>query len=375
MGLNKAAMPGNLRWGCCAGSTCRAAGWLTSHNGVKGIGMGTASWLCRLGLAALGMVALGIAGPAAAEPHLVLYSANDNTVNSMVADAFTKASGITVDVVSTGSGVLFRRIAAEQAHPQADVIWGVSASLLKENSKFFAPYAAKERGAIAAEYRDPNDLWIGTNLQVLTISQNTAAIPAAEGPKRWSDLLDPKWQEKIAYTDPANSGSAYVNATFLLSLWGGGDPAWTRLAKLLANTRVLNRSTLVFEGNGSGEYPLGLSLEYAGLLWRQNNAPVLVVYPADGTVAIAEGVAIIKGGPNPDAAKAFVDFINRKDMQEQLLRSTFRRPARQDIDLAAMPGHMPPLSTLKIVPYDDAKWEASRRETLARLKALIQSTR
>ena len=36
---------------------------------------------------------------------------------------------------------------------------------------------------------------------------------------------------------------------------------------------------------------------------------------------------------------------------------------------------MPPLSQLKIVPYDDAKWEASRRDTLARLKALIQDTR
>lgn len=335
-----------------------------------------ASWLGRLGLAAWVVAASMASGrPAAAEQRLVLYSANDNTVNSTVADAFTKASGITVDVVSTGSGVLFRRIASEQARPQADVIWGVSASLLKENTKFFEPYAAKERDAVAPEYRDKNDLWIGTNLQVLTISQNTAAIPAAEGPKRWSDLLDPKWKEKIAYTDPANSGSAYVTATFLAQLWGGGDPAWTRLGTLLANAKVLNRSTLVFEGNGSGEYPLGISLEYAGLLWQQNNAPVQVVYPADGTVAIAEGVAIIKGGPNADAAKAFVDFINTKPVQEQLLRTTFRRPARGDIDLASLPGHMPPLSQLKIAPYDDAKWEASRRETLARLKTLIQDTR
>lgn len=338
--------------------------------------MGAASWLCRLGLAAW-VAAASVAGgsAAAAEQRLVLYSANDNTVNGTVAEAFTKASGIAVDVVSTGSGVLFRRVASEQARPQADVIWGVSSSLLKENSKFFEPYAAKERDAVSPEYRDKDDLWIGTNLQILTISQNTAAIPAAEGPKQWSDLLDPKWKEKIAYTDPANSGSAYVTATFLAQLWGGGDPAWAKLGTLLANAKVLNRSTLVFEGNGSGEYPLGISLEYAGLLWRQNNAPVQVVYPADGTVAIAEGVAVIKGGPNPDAAKTFVDFINTKPIQEQLLRTAFRRPARQDIDLASLPGHMPPLSQLKILPYDDAKWEVSRRETLARLKALIQDTR
>ncbi len=332
------------------------------------------SWVC-VSIAAWAVWVLGAFGASAAEQHLVLYSANDNTVNTMVADAFTKASGIKVDVVSTGSGVLFRRIASEQAQPQADVIWGVSSSLLKQNSKYFEPYAAKERNAVPAQYRDPNNLWLGTNLQLLTISQNTATIPADQGPKSWSDLLDPKWKSKIAYTDPANSGSSYVNATFLISLWGGNDAAWTKLGGLLANTKVLNRSTLVFEGNGSGEYPLGMSLEYAGHLWQQNGAPVLVVYPSDGTVAVAEGVAIIKGGPDHAAATAFVDFVSGKDIQGQLLRATFRRPARQDIDLASMPSHMPPLSKLKIIPYDDAKWEASRRETLARLNTLIQNTR
>ena len=43
---------------------------------------------------------------------------------------------------------------------------------------------------------------------------------------------------------------------------------------LVGNTKVLNRSTLVFEGNGSGEYPLGISLEYAGYMWAHNGAPV-----------------------------------------------------------------------------------------------------
>jgi iron(III) transport system substrate-binding protein len=328
--------------------------------------------LVRLGLVAFGFAG-AVAGPALAQQHLVLYSANDDTVNSMVATAFTKATGTKVDVISTGSGVLFRRIASEQANPQADVVWGVSSSLLNQNKAFFQPYAEKERDTIPAQYRDPNNLWIGTNLQILTISQNTQSIPATQGPRSWDDLLNPQWKSKIAYTDPANSGSSYVNATFLISLWGDNDAAWTKLGQLLANTKVLNRSTLVFDGNGNGEYPLGISLEYAGLLWQQNGAPVKVIYPSDGTAVVAEGAAILKGAPDPDAARAFIDFLNSKPMEEQMLRTTFRRPARQDLDLAA--GHMPPLSALKIVPYDDAKWDAARRDTLTHLKTLIQNTR
>ena len=46
-----------------------------------------------------------------------------------------------------------------------------------------------------------------------------------------------------------------------------------------------------------------------------------------------------------------------------LLKATFRRPARQDIDLSTMPG-MPALSKIKVLPYDDVKWDEARSATL-----------
>src|SRR6516164_4004615 len=125
---------------------------------------------------------------AMADTQVVLYSANDDTVNKLVVDGFKKETNTTVNVVSTGSGVLFRRIASEGANPQGDVVWGVSSALLKQNVKFFQPYAVKGRDAVPAEYRDPSNLWIGTNLQVVTINQNTKAVDAS-GPRTWQDLL------------------------------------------------------------------------------------------------------------------------------------------------------------------------------------------
>jgi len=313
--------------------------------------------------------------PAMADTQVVLYSANDDTVNKLVADDLKKQTGITVNVVSTGSGVLFRRIGSEAANPQGDVVWGVSSALLKQNSKFFQPYAVKGSDAVPAEYRDPTNLWIGTNLQVVTINQNTKAIDAASGPRTWQDLLDAKWKGKIAYTDPANSGFSYAIATGLLGYWGENDAAWNKLSALIANTKVLNRSTLVFEGNGSGEYPLGISLEYAGYLWAHNGAPVKVGYPTEGTVALAEGAAIIKGAPDQDAARALIDFLASKSTQEMLLKLTFRRPARQDVDLSTVAGDIPPLSKIKVLPYNDVKWDEARSATLSRIKSVIQDTR
>ncbi|HLI12896.1 MAG TPA: extracellular solute-binding protein [Alphaproteobacteria bacterium] len=325
-------------------------------------------------LAAALSLGLG-ARDAAAQQKVVIYSANDSTLNELVFSAFTKDTGIQVDPVSTGSGVLFKRIQAEKDHPQGDIIWGVSRQLLNTNRAYFTPYKSQNAAAIPADYRDPDNLWTGTNLHLLVILQNTKALPADQGPRSWEDLLDPKWKDKIAFTDPANSGSAYANTTLLVDHWGGGDKGWQRVKTLFANLKVLNRSSLVFQGVGNGEYPLGLSLEYAGYLWAHDGAPVKTIYPTDGTLVLMEGVAIIKGGPHLEPAKKFVDWITRKDVREMILKATFRRPTRQDLDLSKLPGNMPALSSLKLLSYDEAGWDKKRSETLGKIKDIIQETR
>jgi iron(III) transport system substrate-binding protein len=131
----------------------------------------------------------------------------------------------------------------------------------------------------------------------------------------------------------------------------------------------------VFQGVGNGEYPLGISLEYAGPLWASNGAPVKVIYPSDGTSASMEGVGVIKGGPNTDNAKVFVDYINRKDVREMILKATFRRPTRSDLDLTKLPGGLPALSSVKLVNYDEAKWTAARAKTMEQIKDVLQESR
>ncbi|HXW24998.1 MAG TPA: extracellular solute-binding protein [Xanthobacteraceae bacterium] len=330
----------------------------------------------RRGIAAWAIaIAALAAGAAAAQGRLVVYSANDANLNRFVFEAFSRETGIAVEPVEAGSGVIFRRIASEREHPLGDAVWGVSRALLAANRALLAPYGSTNKDAVPAEFRDPEDRWIGTNVHLLVILQNTTLVAADAGPKTWADLIDAQWKGRIAFTDPANSGSAYTNLTMLADLWGGGDAGWDKVGELLANTKVLNRSTLVFQGVGNGEFALGMSLEYAGLLWAANGAPIKVVYPRDGTVAQMEGVGVIKGGPNPQAAQAFVDFVSRKDVREAILRFAFRRPARQDLDLDKLPGQMPALADVKLVPYDEDGWGARRAETLQKIQDLVRRTR
>jgi iron(III) transport system substrate-binding protein len=314
-------------------------------------------------------------GPAFGQGKVVVYTSNDSNLNRFVYDAFKKETGIEVEGVEAGSGVVFRRIASEKDRPLGDIVWGVSRTLLRANKTLLAPYASKNKDAVPAQFRDPDDHWIGTNVHLLVILQNTKLLPAEQGPKTWEDLMKPELKGKVAFTDPANSGSAYSNVTMLAQTWGNNDAAWQKVTQLIANTRVLNRSSLVFQGVGNGEFPLGISLEYAGYQWSSNGAPVKVVYPADGTVAQMEGVAIIKGGPNTENAKVFVDYVSRKDVREAILKFAFRRPARQDLDLSKLPGAMPQLADVKLVDYDEDAWVEKRAETAKKIQEIIQRTR
>jgi iron(III) transport system substrate-binding protein len=314
-------------------------------------------------------------GPAMAQGKVVVYTSNDSNLNRFVYDGFKKETGIEVEGVEAGSGVVFRRIASEKDRPLGDIVWGVSRTLLRANKALLAPYASKNKDAVPAHFRDPEDHWIGTNVHLLVILQNTRLLPAEQGPKTWTDLMKPELKGKVAFTDPANSGSAYSNVTMWAQTWGNNDAAWEKVTQLIANTRVLNRSSLVFQGVGNGEFPLGISLEYAGYQWSSNGAPVKVIYPADGTVAQMEGVAIIKGGPNTENAKAFVDFVSRKDVREAILKFAFRRPARQDLDLSKLPGAMPQLADVKLVDYDEDTWVEKRAETAKKIQEIIQRTR
>jgi iron(III) transport system substrate-binding protein len=328
------------------------------------------------GIAAAAVAAaLGWAGGAEAQQRgIVIYSSNDATLNKLVATEFTKVTGVPADVVSAGSGVVIKRVETEKDRPQGDIVWGISRSLLQTNAQHFDSYASQHKDAVPAEFRDPQDRWIGTNLHLLVVLQNTKSVPEAQGPKSWDDLTAAKWKGNIAFTDPANSGSAYSNVTLLVDMWGG-NAGWDKVSKLIANAKMLNRSSLVFQGVGNGEYGLGISLEYAGYLWANNGAPVKVIYPTDGTVAQMEGVAIVKNGPNTAGARQFVDYVNRKDVREMILKETFRRPARQDLDLPNLPGKMPRLSDVKLVKYDEDGWTAKRGETMDRIKDVIQKTR
>ncbi len=328
------------------------------------------------GLLAVVLAAVPLPHPAtAADTTLVVYSANDTDLNNFVFELFHRVSGVSVQTVTAGSGVLLKRIAAEKDRPQGDVLWGVSTAILDSQKASFQPYASKNLAAVPAVYRTPDNLWAATNVHVIVFQTNKRLLGTTAPPKAWRDLQNPQWKGKVVMADPGNSGASFTAVTRMLDLFGGGDRGWAEFEKAVRNIRFLNKLSLVYTGVGEGEYPVGVSLEYASFEYVQNGAPVELIYPEDGTVVQAEGMGIIKAAQHPEAARKLEDFLTQKDVREAILKKFYRRPARTDLDYAALGVKLPPLTSIKLADYDFRKWAAQRDDVLKRVQEVILKTR
>jgi iron(III) transport system substrate-binding protein len=73
------------------------------------------------------------------------------------------------------------------------------------------------------------------------------------------------------------------------------------------------------------------------LISRRRGMPVGYVFPRSGTVAIEDGIAVVRGTRHLAAARAFVDFVGSQEMQLAAAREVFRVPARQDLPADSLP--------------------------------------
>ena len=108
------------------------------------------------------------------------------------------------------------------------------------------------------EARDAGDNWYGTYLTPEVIGYNSEAVPDADAPSDWDDVLDPKWKGKVLIRDPIASGTmrAIFGAIMARSMAQTGKPdaGYEWLRKLDANTReyALN-PTLLYQKLGRQE--------------------------------------------------------------------------------------------------------------------------
>ncbi|HYH02417.1 MAG TPA: ABC transporter substrate-binding protein, partial [Bacillota bacterium] len=249
---------------------------------------------------------------------VTVYSPHPTEAINLGVKEFQQKTGITVQLVAAGTGELLKRVEAESANPMGDVFWGGGAESVQAFSKYFQKYTSKETAAVDKKYKDPKHFWNGESPLPMVIMYNKKLVAENDVPKGWADLLRPTFKGKIAYADPAKSGSSYTILVTMVTAFGkNNNKGWDFIRKFVGNLdgKILGSSGSVYKGVADGEYAVGLTLEKEAIKYVNAGANVGIIYPSEGTSGVPDAVAIIKGAKNLANAKKFVDFVLSKECQ------------------------------------------------------------
>ena len=272
---------------------------------------------------ALALLMVLTAACAFAGSEVQLYSTmTEADLDALITCFNEKYPDIEVIVTNGSAGELTTRIAGEAGNPQGDLVWGGMAdSDGQAYADIFEAWVSEYDAQNMPGYTSPNGLYSMYHLSTVTFLINEE-LEAELGLKieSYEDLLDPKLKGMIATADPNSSSSAWNNLSNIMAVYGHNtDEAWAYIEKLMPNLVILGSSSGVFKNTQAGEYVVGMTYEDGAVgLIRDGATNIRLQYPTNGTSASAFGCALIKGGPNPENGKLFIDFICSAEGQTAL---------------------------------------------------------
>lgn len=221
---------------------------------------------------------------------------------------------------------LFQKISAEirANNLVADVIEGTGVGEYAVSGGLTVPFYSPLVQELPEKYRDKDSQWAVSRLSYFSIAYNTRQVPADQVPKTYEDLLDPKWQGKMAWRIGSSTGTALFLSNLRMA-WGE-EKAREYFMKLrgqkIVNFGSGSARTLV-DRVIAGEYPIALNIfAHHPLISKAKGAPVnsQLLAPVPTT---AGTIAVPKGVKRPHSAMLLVDFVLSKEGQEVLLKAEY----------------------------------------------------
>ena len=189
---------------------------------------------------------------------------------------------------------------------------------------------------------DPDGYYKGFAASGYGIMWNTRYLKAKKlpDPAEWSDLKNPVYHGHVGMSAPSRSGTTHLTVETLLQGLGW-EKGWAEWKAIAGNFKtVTERSFGVPDGVNSGQFGVGIVIDFFGLSSKASGFPVEYVYPSVTTLVPAN-IALVKNGPNAEAAGAFIEYLLSKEGQELLLDPKIRRLQVNPATYAKAPAGFP----------------------------------
>jgi len=268
----------------------------------------------------------------AIENRLVIVTSFSKDVTDPFGQAFQKKyPGTRVEVQNRNTNAAVTFIRETRSSPP-DIMWASAPDafeVLKKDKLLFkyqsqAPGIAQKVGTYPIN--DPDGFFTGFAASGYGMMFNTRYLRANNipAPKEWDDLKKPIYFGHVGISAPSRSGTTHLTVETVLQ-GEGWDKGWATLLEIGGNlAQVSDRSFGVPDAVNSGQYGVGIVIDFFGLSAKASGFPVEFVYPSVTTIVPAN-VGIIANAKNQKAAEAFVEFLLSDEGQQILLDPKIQR--------------------------------------------------
>jgi iron(III) transport system substrate-binding protein len=264
------------------------------------------------------------------EAQALLYTSLAASDTDPFRAAFEKAyPGVKLEIYRASGTTILQKILTESraGNPMVDVVMTENSTLhALKGKKLLGKFDSAERAAFDDRFKEKEGYWTDVYPTVHSIPYNTKLVSAADIPRRYTDLLDPKWKGKLGL-----NRNNYMFIAALLDFYGK-EKGKDFLRKLAAQKpQVRSGGTLTATLVGAGELPIAFSVNANNVEnVKEKGSPVDWARIEDPLYGEPHPAAVMAGASHPNAARLVVEFAISKEGQE-LIANLGKVPARSDV--------------------------------------------
>ncbi|HLH83281.1 MAG TPA: extracellular solute-binding protein [Trebonia sp.] len=296
-----------------------------------------------------------------AKVPLVVYSAQG--YDSAMTKAFTKATGIPVQLDDNSTGPLLTQIEASKNNPNWGLLWvdGATAFAGLDTQgllmKGFEPKVSWN--SLGAASLPPDKSYTPTGVTLMAaLVYNKAKVK--NPPASWQALLSPAWKGQVGMNDPSQSGPTYPFIAGMMNYLGGVSAGEKYFMSLKANGLVIHPTNgVTLQALTSGQINLALVQSSAAIGAALGDKNLGVAYLNPVTL-LPSAIGIDAKAPPAVQAEAeqFIDFVLSPAGQKVMQSGD---PTGDSLYYPVISGvsplpALPPLGSTKTQAIDPYKW-------------------
>ncbi|WP_245583277.1 Fe(3+) ABC transporter substrate-binding protein [Oceanospirillum beijerinckii] len=278
-----------------------------------------------------------------------IYSDRQAFLLKPILDAFTKETGVKVNIVYAKKGII-QRLKSEGRNSPADLLLTSNVSNLNRAVDAGVTQAVNDsvvNGNVPAQYRDPNGHWFGLTTRARVIYASKDRVKEGEV-TRYEDLADPKFKGRIC-TRPGDHTYNIALLASMIAEYGEADAkAWLEgvKANLARKPQGNDRAQVKAVKEGVCDIAVGNSYYYGKMLENEEQRAwaesVNLIYPnqADrGTHVNISGMTLTESSPNREDAIKLMRFLTESTAQKIYAEQNFEYPVKPGVEASKLIDH------------------------------------